>query len=80
MPFPYEEFDLKDVRTYPLSSRASKARAEDFASPYQRGSGIAGFVESLPDILAAADFTAVVAAIGAAHAAGRGICGGWART
>ena len=76
MPFPYEEFDLKDVRTYPLASRASKARAEDFASPYLSGSGIAGFVESLPDILAAADFKAVVAAIRAAHAAGRGILWG----
>jgi hypothetical protein len=76
LPFPYEEFNLKDVRTYPLSSRASKARAEDFASPYQSGSGIAGFVESLPDILAAADFKAVVAAIRAAHASGRGILWG----
>ena len=76
MLFSYEEFDLKDVRTYPLASRASKARAEDFASPYQSGSGIAGFVESLPDILAAADFKAVVAAIRAAHAAGRGILWG----
>ncbi len=76
MPFPYEEFDLKDVRTYPLASRTSKARAEDFASPYQNGSGIAGFVESLPDILAAADFKAVVAAIRNAHAGGRGILWG----
>ena len=33
MPFPYEEFDLSGVRTYPLKSRASKARAEDFAKP-----------------------------------------------
>jgi hypothetical protein len=74
--FSYEEFDLKDVRTYPLASRESKARAEDFASPYQSGSGIAGFVESLPDILAAADFKAVVAAIRASHAAGRGILWG----
>ena len=26
-PFPYEEFDLSDVRTYPLASRNSKAHA-----------------------------------------------------
>ena len=32
----YEEFDLSDVRTYPLSSRASKVRAEDFARPFTR--------------------------------------------
>jgi hypothetical protein len=76
LPFPYEEFDLKDVRTYPLASRTNKARAEDFATPFRSGSGIAGFVESLPDILAAADFKAVVAAVRAAQAAGRGILWG----
>ena len=31
MIFPYEEFDLSDVRTYPLESRTSKARVNDFA-------------------------------------------------
>jgi hypothetical protein len=31
--FPYEEFDLSGVRTYPLDSRVSKARVEDFARP-----------------------------------------------
>ena len=31
MKFSYEEFDLSDVKTYPLKSRKSKARAEDFA-------------------------------------------------
>ena len=30
MKFPYEEFDLSGVTTYPLKSRASKARVEDF--------------------------------------------------
>ena len=37
MPFPYEEFDLSGVRTYPLDSRRSKARAEDFARPVAEG-------------------------------------------
>ena len=32
MPFPYEEFDLSGVRTYPLAGRRSKARTEDFAA------------------------------------------------
>jgi len=66
MPFPYEEFDLSGVHTYPLTSRASKARVEDFARVPAAGDTIAGFVESLPDILAAADFKAVVRAVGAA--------------
>ena len=33
----YEEFDLSHIRTYPLASRASKARAEDFARPFTAG-------------------------------------------
>ena len=80
MKFPYEEFDLTGVRTYPLATRKSKAIAADFAKVYQRGSGVAGLIGSLPNILAAADFKAVVDAIGAARAAGAGSCGGSART
>jgi hypothetical protein len=63
MPFPYEEFDLSSVRTYPLSSRKSKTRAVDFGRPVEPGSTIAGFVDTLPNVLAAADFKAVVRAI-----------------
>jgi hypothetical protein len=74
--FPYEEFDLSGVRTYPLASRKSKANAGDFATPYIAGTGVRGLVSSLPSILAAADFTAVVAAIRAARDADRGIIWG----
>jgi hypothetical protein len=76
MPFTYEEFDLSAVRTYPLRSRASKARAEDFAKPYRSGSGIPGLLESLPSILAASDFRAVVGALLAARDSGGGIVWG----
>jgi hypothetical protein len=62
-PFPYEQFDSSGVRTYPLKSRASKARVEDFARPPQPSATIAQWVESLPNILAAADFRAVVRAM-----------------
>ena len=68
MKLPYEEFDLSGIRTYPLASRRSKANAADFATPYARGSGIRGWIESLPRILAGLDFTAVVDAIAAARA------------
>jgi hypothetical protein len=74
--FPYEEFDLSGVKTYPLASRRSKANAADFATPYKAGSGVAGLIESLPNILAAADFRAVVAAIRTARDAGHGIIWG----
>src|SRR3989440_1105444 len=63
MPFPYEEFELSGVRTYPLASRQSKARAQDFARPHQQGSGFAEWFASLPDILGAKDLKAVVAAL-----------------
>ncbi|HEX4348265.1 MAG TPA: hypothetical protein VHZ73_11885 [Vicinamibacterales bacterium] len=66
MPFPYQEFDLSGVQTYPLKSRASKARVEDFACAAPPGGTMGAFIDSLPEILAAADFRAVVRAIGEA--------------
>ena len=76
MKFPYEEFDLSGVKTYPLASRRSKANAADFATPFKAGSGVTGLIESLPGLLAAADFKAVVAAMLAARDVGRGIIWG----
>jgi hypothetical protein len=67
MKVPYEEFDLTGVRTYPLASRQSKARHEDFGKPWEPSSGLDGWLASLPNMLAAADFRAVVAAIKRAH-------------
>src|SRR5687768_9333872 len=72
MPFPYEEFDLSDVRTYPLASRKSKARREDFARPWEGSGGVGRFLDSLPNVLAAADLKAVVHAIVDAKRAGIG--------
>jgi len=63
MIFPYEDFDLSDVRTYPLKSRESKARVEDFGRPVSDGGSVGAFLDSLPNVLAAADFKAVVHAI-----------------
>jgi hypothetical protein len=76
MKMPYEEFDVSDVRTYPLASRKSKASAEDFARPYAPGAGMRGWLESLPNMLGAADFRAVVDALRTAHATRRGILWG----
>jgi hypothetical protein len=76
MIFSYEDFDLKDVRTYPLESRVSKAKAADFAKPCGPGATVAAFLESLPKMLAAADFKAVVAAMVAARRKERGILWG----
>jgi hypothetical protein len=66
MPFSYDEFDVSTVRTYPLSSRANKARAEDFARPVARGASFKSWLDSLPAILGAADVRRAVDAIVAA--------------
>jgi hypothetical protein len=66
MIFPYEEFDLSGIKTYPLKSRKSKVSVSEFAHPANRSTTIGAFIDSLPDILAAADLKAVVAAIAAA--------------
>jgi hypothetical protein len=75
--FPYDEFDLSDVRTYPLASRPSKARRDDFATVWDPATGMPGFIDSLPRMLASADFRAVVAAMRAAREADRGIVWGF---
>ncbi len=76
MPFPYEEFDLSHVRTYPLAERSSKARAVDFARPSAPGASFASWFDSLPAILGAADVRRVVEALVAARRDGRGIVWG----
>ena len=77
MPFPYESFDLSGISTYPLKSRKSKARAEDFATPSPPAASVGAFVESLPDMLAAADFKAIVRALVEARASDSGIMWGF---
>ena len=74
--FGYDEFDLRGVKTYPLTSRSSKAQHEDFGHPWDPATGLAGFVASLPNMLAARDLREVISAIGVAHADGRGIVWG----
>lgn len=63
MPFTYDDFALDHIRTFPLNSRNSKVRVDDFARPSSSAASIAAFVDALPDILAAADFKAVVQAL-----------------
>ena len=63
MKSPYEEFDLSGIRTYPLASRQSKARTEDFATPVTAGGSFSAFFDSLPAMLGARDVRRVVQAI-----------------
>jgi hypothetical protein len=74
--FTYEEFDLSGVKTYPLKSRKSKAHAGDFATAAGPRATVEAFVDSLPDILAAAQFKAIVRALNDARATSGGIVWG----
>jgi len=76
MKLPYEEFDLSGVKTYPLRSRQSKVSLAQFATPYKKGAGVQGLVTSLPGLLAAQDFKAVVTALITARNAGKAIVWG----
>jgi hypothetical protein len=76
MPFQYDEFDLSGVRTYPLASRHSKARAEDFARPVAPGATFKQWFESLPAILGGADLRRVVRALRDARQRDAGIIWG----
>jgi len=76
MPFSYEDFDLSAITTYALKSRKSKARAADFGRPCDPAATVGAFVDSLPDILAAADLKAIVTAIAGAKRRGGGIVWG----
>jgi hypothetical protein len=73
----YEEFDLSDVRTYPLASRKSKANVADFAKPYVKGAGLPALIAGLPNMLGAADLRAVVDAIVSARRSGGGVIWGF---
>jgi hypothetical protein len=76
MPFQYEEFDLSGVRTYPLASRRSKARVEDFARSHERGTSFKAWFDALPGILGGDDVRRVVRAVVDAHARSAGIVWG----
>jgi len=68
--------DFANLKTVGLRERGGKVRTTDFASAYAKGSGVNGLLDSLPRVLAADGFRAVVDAVAAARAAGRAIIWG----
>jgi hypothetical protein len=57
-----DPFDLSGLETYPLASRPSKVRIDDFARPTARGASLGDLFESLPKLLGAADLLALARA------------------
>src|ERR1019366_8279605 len=71
-----QPIDFSGLKTVPLQARGGKVRVADFAAVYRKGAGLAGWLDSLPHILAGDSLRAVVAAITAARARGRAILWG----
>lgn len=65
--------DTTRIRTVPLARRPNKVRAEEFAQPPRADLSFEAFLGSLPDLLEARSFLAVVDAIVAAARSGRGV-------
>jgi hypothetical protein len=74
--YPIKPIELSNLRTIPLQGRGGKVNTGLFAKPYRAGSGIAGLLDALPQILMGADFGEVVRSIVAARSAGRAILWG----
>lgn len=68
--------DFTALNTIPIRERGGKVRVEHFARPYQKGAGLAGWLERLPHILAADSLRAAADAIHAARAKGKPVLWG----
>ncbi len=72
-PDPLPEIDVGRIRTVPVAARPNKVRAEEFARPPRPPRTFAAFLDSLPDILQARAFRAVVDAVSDAARHRRGV-------
>jgi hypothetical protein len=70
---PYHEPDLSRLRTIPVVTRSNKVDSSLLASPPSTDHSFATFLDSLPDVLAARDLRAVIAAVADAALARRGV-------
>ena len=68
-----EPIDLSGIATYPLASRPSKVTIDDFSEAIADDSSLAGFLDSLPNILAARELRELATAIKQAKDKGRPI-------
>jgi len=68
--------DFSDLKTVSLQERGGKVRTADFGSAHEPGATIAQWVNSLPRVLAAESFRAVVEAVWAARRKERAIIWG----
>jgi hypothetical protein len=69
----YREADLRRLTTVPVGERRNKVDPSLLAAVPGADRTFAGFLESLPDVLAARDLRAVIAGVAAAARGGRGV-------
>jgi len=74
--YAFEPISFDGLKTVSLEARGGKVRVADFATSYQKGSGVASWLDSLPRILAADSLRAVAEAMIRAKAEGRAILWG----
>lgn len=65
--------NINKVRTYPVSKRFSKVKADDFAGIPVRGRSFLSFYKSLPNILKAKELHALADAVVSARRKKRGV-------
>ena len=68
--------DFSGLKTIPLNARGGKVRVADFAAPYRKGAGVAGWLDSMPHILAGDSLRSVVRALVTARERQRAIIWG----
>ena len=63
-----QPLDFAGLQTVPIRTRGGKVRASDFAGIYTKGSGVAGWLASLPKILAGDSFRSLLQRVREARA------------
>jgi hypothetical protein len=68
--------DFAALKTVPIVDRGGKIRTTDFGTPYVKGTGVGGLLDSLPRILAGNAFRDLVNAVAGARAAAKPVIWG----
>ncbi len=71
MPIKFRALDLKRARTRKLATLSRKVVRKQFAVPLKPGASVREFLDSLPEVLAAAQLRELARAIARAHRAGK---------
>ncbi len=58
-----QPIDFSPLHTVPIAARGGKVSVEHFAAPYSKGTGLGAWLDSLPKILAADSFRALIDAL-----------------